>query len=149
MSEENDVKDADLSGLPAERLIEMLRDKRKAEASLRQRLRDAEASRDAAVEQVRSWQGTQFADLAREAGVVDTALGDVAGLVDVGSLLTDDGLVDGGKVADALKTLRTERPHLFAVAPGSTAIGGGGFRGDTLTPDPVAPTWGDVLHAAR
>lgn len=149
MSDENDVKDADLSGLPAERLIEMLRDKRKAEASLRQRLRDAETSRDAAVQQVRSWQGTQFADLAREAGVVDTALGDVAGLVEMDALLSDDGLVDGDKVSDALKTLRSQRPHLFAVSPASVATGGGRFTGDTLSPEPVTPTWGDVLHAGR
>lgn len=149
MSEENDVKDADLSGLPAERLIEMLKDKRKAEASLRQRLRDAEASRDAAVEQVRSWQGTQFADLARDAGVVDTALGDIAGLVEIGSLLSDDGLVDGDKVSEALKVLRTQRPHLFAVTPGSVGTGGVGFAGGTVSPEPQAATWGDVLHAAR
>lgn len=101
------------------------------------------------MQQVRSWQGTQFADLAREAGVVDTALGDVAGLVPIESLLSDDGLVDGDKASEALKSLRTERPHLFAVMPGSVAIGGGKFTGETLSREPVAPTWGDVLHAAR
>lgn len=149
MTEENDVKDADLSGLPAERLIEMLRDKRKAEASLRSRLRDAETARDTAVEQVRSWQGTQFTDLAKDAGVVDTALSDVAGLVPLDTLVGDDGLVDPEKVTAALTGLRTERPHLFTVNPASIAIGGGKFVGDTLTPEPNSATWGDVLGAAR
>lgn len=149
MSEENDGKDAELSGLPAERLAEMLREKRRAEASLRQRLRDAESARDIAVEQVRSWQGAQFTDLAREAGVVDTALGDVAGLVPLDTLVGDDGLVDGGKVSEALKTLRTQRPHLFAVPPASVGVGGTGFSGGTVAGEQPAATWGDVLHAAR
>lgn len=148
MTEENVVKDADLSGLPAERLIEMLRDKRKAEASLRQRLRDAETARDTAVEQVRSWQGTQFADLAREAGVVDTALGDIAGLVPLDTLVGDDGLVDAGKVSEAMKGLRSQRPHLFAASPANVGTGGVGFSGGTLSPEPKTATWGDVLHAA-
>lgn len=138
----DDVKDDDLAALPSERLAEMVRDKRKAEASLRTRLREVESERDTAAGRVTAWQGDQFAELAKKGRVVESAVGDVAGLVPLESVLDDAGLIDAGKVDAALMTIRQDRPHLFVQVGASGAESFGGANGTNVQP----VSWSDVLR---
>ncbi|MGY1551605.1 hypothetical protein ACW5CM_07435 [Microbacterium sp. A588] len=137
----DDMKDDDLAALPSERLAEMLRDKRKAEAAVRSRLREVETERDTAAARVTTWQGERFAALAKDGRVVQSAVKDVATLVPLESVLDDAGLVDPEKVTAALDGLRQERPHLFQQVGASGADSFGGANG---VPQPVS--WSDVLR---
>lgn len=136
-----DVKDDDLAALPAERLAEMLREKRRAEAAVRSRLREVEAERDTAAARVTTWQGDRFAALAKDGRVVESAVADVAALVPMESVLDDAGLVDPEKVSAALDGVRQERPHLFQQvgASGPDSFGGANGYGQPVS-------WSDVLR---
>ncbi|WP_336633033.1 MULTISPECIES: hypothetical protein [unclassified Microbacterium] len=137
----DDVKDDDLAALPAERLAEMLREKRRAEATVRSRLREVETERDALSERVTAWQGDRFAALAKDGRVVESAVKDVAALVPLESVLDDAGLVDAEKVSEALIALRQERPHLFQRVGASGPDSFGGAQGV-----PQSVSWSDVLR---
>lgn len=143
MTEQNpETEDTtDLSTVPPERLAQMLKDKRKAEASLRQRLRDAEARADRAEQTMTGWQREAFTAQATEAGVAKTALADLDGHVDLAELVGDDGLLDAAKTKQALDGLRKDRPHLFTQQGGT---GDGQFTGAQGHPEAEA-TWADVL----
>lgn len=138
----DDLKDDDLAALPAERLAEMLREKRRAEAAVRSRLREVEAERDTAAERVSTWQGERFAALAKDGRVVESAVADVAALVPLESVLDDVGLVDPAKVDAALLTIRQERPHLFERVGASGPESFGGANG--IPSQPVS--WSDVIR---
>ena len=137
----DDVKDDDLAALPAERLAEMLREKRRAEAAVRSRLREVETERDALTERVTTWQGDRFAELAKSGRVVESAVKDVQALVPLETVLDDAGLVDAEKVSAALIDLRQERPHLFQQVTASGPDSFGGANGFT---QPVS--WADVIR---
>lgn len=137
----DDVKDDDLAALPAERLAEMLREKRRAEAAVRSRLREVESERDTATERVSTWQGERFAALAKDGRVVESAVKDVAALVPLESVLDDAGLIDPEKVSAALDGIRQERPHLFQQVSASGPDSFGGANGFT---QPVS--WADVIQ---
>lgn len=140
---DNDTQD--LEALPAARLAEMLRDKRKAEQSLRNRLRDAEARADKAEATVQGFQREAFEGQAKDAGIATTAMQDLTTLVDLGTLLGEDGTLDPGKAKAALETLATERPHLFPPTGAAKGTGEGLFSGSQGTDEPAAPTWADVV----
>jgi len=133
----------DLAGLAPERLAEMVREKRKDEQTMRQRLRDAEARADRAEQAVSSWQTQLFEAQAKDAGVAPTALADVTTHVQLADLLGEDGVLDAAKAQQALSDLRAERPHLFVAHQGN---GDGQFHGDGQEDHGRDATWADVLQ---
>ncbi|WP_062385931.1 hypothetical protein [Demequina iriomotensis] len=138
------MDDTDLTQLPVERLVEMVKDKRKAEASLRQRLRDAEGRADKAEASVLAFQREAFEQQATDAGVASTALADLSSHIELGNLLGDDGTLDGAKAGEALKALRAERPHLFS--SGAHVTTGTSARFDGAGDSDQPATWADVLQ---
>lgn len=140
---EQEVTDDQLVEVPAERLAAMLRDKRKAEQTVRGKLRDAEAERDKLTGTVTGFQQEALRGHATKAGVLPSALADLP--IPLESVLGEDGLVDTEKAAAALTELKASRPHFFPARPsksGSDLAGGGeSFGGSTAT-------WGDVLHGS-
>lgn len=143
MSDQNDVKDDELEQLSQADLARMVREKRKAEASYRTRLRDVEAERDQLRETVTGWQSSELSELAAAAGVAETALVDVATHVPLETVVGDGGLLDVGKVEGALKSLKSERPHLFQKAAAEQSTGQASFAGEG---DVARSTsWADVI----
>lgn len=137
------IVDDELAKLPPDRLAQMLRDKRKAEASLRGRLRDTEGERDTLAGAVSGYQENALNDLATQAGAAPTALDDLRGHLPLDQLMGEDGNLDTEKVSEALATLKGARPHLFIQSGATVASGVGSFTsGDDTT---ATPTWGDVI----
>lgn len=139
------MTDDDLTTVPHERLVEMLREKRKAEADVRARLREVEGERDALSATVTAWQGEKLQDAARAAKVAETALGDLPQYVPLVSVLADDGRFDAEKATAAFEALKETRPHLFDVprTAARSTDGGPGPLGGSATPP--AASWSDVL----
>ena len=139
-AQETEVRDDELATLPAERLAAMLRDKRKAEATVRGKLRDAEAERERLSGTVSGFQQQALKAHAEKAGVVPSALADLGAHVPLESVLGEDGLLDAEKATAALDALKLSRPHFFPAVPGSS---GAEF---TFTGEPSrTPSWSDVL----
>lgn len=130
-----------LLGLPVEKLAAMVREKRKAEASVRAKLRDAEAERDRLSGAVSGYQRRAFAEAAKGAQMQESALDDVLAVVDLEAVLGEDGTVDAAKAQKALGELRKSKPHYFKAVPMRSGgdITGGGYA--------VRPSsqWADVL----
>lgn len=138
--ESQEAPEDQLLGLPVEKLAAMVREKRKAEASVRAKLRDAEAERDRLSGAVTGYQRRAFADAAKGAQMQESALDDVLAVVDLEAVLGEDGTVDAAKVHDALGELRKSKPHYFRV-PGRS---GGDFTGGGFIVPPSSQ-WSDVL----
>jgi hypothetical protein len=143
MSEQNDVKDDELEQLSQADLARMVREKRKAEASYRTRLRDAEAELGQLRETVTGWQSSQLSTLAAAAGIAETALGDVPAHVPLESVVGEGGLLDAEKVDGALKALKSQRPHLFQPEPAARGTGTPDFGGEGEQARSVS--WADVI----
>lgn len=142
-TEETDVTDDQLLQLPPERLVAMLRDKRKSEGTYRAKLRDAEAERDTLKGTVTGYQQKAFHQFAKGQNVQDTALEDVAERLDIASLLGEDGQVDEAAAKTALEDLRKSRPHYFVQSAGQS---GGDFAGGMgEAPSRRQATWDEVL----
>lgn len=127
--------------LPPEKLAGMVRDKRKAEASVRSKLREAEAERDKLAGAVTGFRRQAFAATAAASKVQESAMDDVLGAVGLDNVLGDDGTVDAEKVQESLQALRRSHPHYFEPIPKASSIGQGGapagFEG---------ASWSDVLR---
>lgn len=137
----SEEQEDNLLELPPEKLAGMVRDKRKAEASVRSKLREAEAERDRLSGTVSGFRRQAFAAAAKESKVQDSAIEDVLGAVNIDDVLGEDGTVDAEKVEQSLEGLRRSHPHYFHQMPRSSgsAEGGapGGFEG---------ASWSDVLR---
>lgn len=131
----------DLENVPADRLAAMLREKRKAEKSLRERLRETEGRLEGLDGTVQAFQRQAFHSAAQRHGALESALADVDAAVPLADVLGDDGTVDKAKVTASLQELRTLRPHYFQSVGASSADHPGGSGESTA---PVA-AWGDVL----
>lgn len=141
---DDQTTDDQLLQLPTEKLVSMLRDKRKSEAAYRTQLREAEAERDTLKGTVTGYQQKGFHEFAKGHSVLDSALDDVTDKLDVASLLSDDGQVDQDKAKAALEDLRQSRPHYFQQPAGQS---GGDFSGSVGEAPPQRETaWGDVLR---
>ena len=138
----DEMADDQLAQLPAERLAQMLREKRKSEGSYRTQLREAEAERDRLSEAVSGYQRASFDEFARGRKVLDSAVEDVAEKVNVSEMLGEDGRVDEEKVGAALDELRKEKPHFFAAPPSSSSAD---FTGSTSEQREESASWGDIL----
>lgn len=140
-----EATDDDLAGVPAERLAAMLRDKRKAEQAVRGRLRDAEADRDRLAASVQAFQSRALMQAAKAAGVIESALDDLPGRLNVTDLLGEDGTLDDDKTTAALDGLKTARPHWFGLGrPTRSGVELSGGTGEPSTSAPAA-SWADVL----
>ncbi len=139
-----EVSDTALATLPADRLAAMVRDKRKAEASLRARLRDTEAERNRLAEQVTGQQWRDLDTAATKAGIRPEALADLHQHVKLEELTADDGAIDPGKLDAALTGLKSDRPHYF-VSPGASTVDHAGGAGEPAPP--YQASWSDVLNA--
>ncbi|WP_193086462.1 hypothetical protein [Brevibacterium aurantiacum] len=127
--------------LPPEKLAGMVRDKRKAEASVRSKLREAEAERDKLAGAVTGFRRQSFAAAAKSTQLQDTALDDALKVVPLEDMLGEDGTVDAAKVKESMQALRRSHPHYFEPIPKASSIGQGGapagFEG---------ASWSDVLR---
>lgn len=127
--------------LPPEKLAGMVRDKRKAEANVRGKLREAEAERDKLAGTVTGFRRQSFAATAAASKVQESAMDDVLGAVGLDNVLGEDGTVDAEKVQESLQALRRSHPHYFEPIPKASSIGQGGapagFEG---------ASWSDVLR---
>lgn len=139
---DQELADDQLAQLPAERLAQMLRDKRKSEGGYRTQLREAEAERDRLSDAVAGFQRARFDEFARGRKVLDSAVEDVAEKVNVAELLGDDGTVDEEKAGAALDELRTSKPHFFERVARSSSVD---FTGSTTGPGGESTSWGDIL----
>ncbi|WP_026820177.1 hypothetical protein [Arthrobacter castelli] len=140
----DETSDDQLLQLPPEKLVAMVRDKRKAEATYRTKLRDTEAERDKLSETVGGYQKSAFSDFAKSQRVLDSAVDDVAGSLDVSELLDESGQVDQEKATAALEELKQSKPHYFQRPPmqtGTDRVGGSGEG--NVKPE---ASWGDVLR---
>ncbi|MGO3680325.1 hypothetical protein [Brevibacterium aurantiacum] len=130
-----------LAELAPEKLAGMVRDKRKAEANVRGKLREAEAERDKLAGAVTGFRRQAFAATAAASKVQESAMDDVLGAVGLDNVLGDDGTVDAEKVQESLQALRRSHPHYFEPIPKASSIGQGGapagFEG---------ASWSDVLR---
>jgi hypothetical protein len=142
-SQEIEVTDDELATLPAERLAAMLRDKRKAEATVRGKLRDAEAQRDALVGTVSGFQKEALNGVAKTAGVLPSALSDLALHVPLESVLGEGGLLDTEKATAALTELKVSKPHFFPASVGASGTNFAGGSGEIYGGGEAS--WGDVL----
>jgi len=131
--------------LGAEKLAAMLRDKRRDEAAVRSRLKDAEAERDKLATTVQGFQGDALWSHAKDAGVVESARADLERAVPLADVLGDDGLVDAGKVSAAVQGLRETHRHYFT--PPSARSGGDLSGGTGEVPAATQASWGDVIGA--
>lgn len=140
-SESVPEQEDNLAELPPEKLAGMVRDKRKAEASVRSKLREAEAERDKLAGTVTGFRRQAFAATAAASKVQESAMDDVLGAVGLDNVLGDDGTVDAEKVQESLQALRRSHPHYFEPIPKASSIGQGGapagFEG---------ASWSDVLR---
>lgn len=136
---EQDGED-NLAELAPEKLAGMVRDKRKAEANVRGKLRETEAERDKLAEAVTGFRRQAFAEAAKAARVQDSAVDDVLNAVSLEAVLAEDGTIDAGKVSEAVGALRKSHPHYFKQASSFSAQGGapGG--------DGLDASWSDVLR---
>lgn len=127
--------------LPPEKLAGMVRDKRKAEASVRSKLREAEAERDKLAGTVTGFRRQSFAAAAKSTQLQDTAVDDALKVVPLEDMLGEDGTVDSAKVKESMQALRRSHPHYFEPVPKASSIGQGGapagFEG---------ASWSDVLR---
>lgn len=139
------MADEELESLPVERLVEMLRAKRKDEAAVRARLKDAETRAEAAQGAVLAFQRASFEQAAADAGVAQTAIGDLGSLVDISTLVSADGLLDGAKTTAALQALKGDRPHLFQQSGAAKGTGDMQFSGAAGDLGGTTATWADVL----
>lgn len=137
----SEEQEDNLLELPPEKLAGMVRDKRKAEASVRSKLREAEAERDKLAGAVTGFRRQSFAATAAASKVQESAMDDVLGAVGLDNVLGDDGTVDAEKVQESLQALRRSHPHYFEPIPKASSIGQGGapagFEG---------ASWSDVLR---
>lgn len=141
--ETEETPEDQLLSLPVEKLAAMLRDKRKAEATVRARLRDAEEQRDKLTGSVSAFQRQAFAQAAKGHRMQESALEDVLGAVDLASMLGDDGTVDPEKVGPALEELRKTKPHYFQAR--SIPAGRADTSGASMGEPRAQASWGDVL----
>lgn len=137
---EQDGED-NLAELAPEKLAGMVRDKRKAEANVRGKLRDAEAERDKLAEAVTGFRRQAFSEAAKAARVQDTAVDDVLKVVDLETVLAEDGTIDSEKVTEAVRGLQKTHPHYFKPVGASTIAQGSAPGGDGLD-----ASWSDVLR---
>lgn len=130
-----------LAELAPEKLAGMVRDKRKAEANVRGKLREAEAERDKLAGAVTGFRRQAFAATAAASKVQESAMDDVLGAVGLDNVLGEDGTVDAARVQESLQALRRSHPHYFEPIPKASSIGQGGapagFEG---------ASWSDVLR---
>ncbi|MGP5198379.1 hypothetical protein ACTXKN_04390 [Brachybacterium alimentarium] len=136
--------DDQLAQLPAEKLAQMLREKRRSEGNYRTQLREVEADRDRLAEAVQGYQRASFDEFARGRKVLDSAVDDVAEKVNVAELLGDDGQLDEERAAEALEALRSTKPHFFEAAPSKSSAD---FTGFTADAGEKSASWGDILNA--
>lgn len=141
-NENTEPSDDQLAQLPAERLAQMLREKRKSEGNYRTQLREVEAERDKLSETVSGYQRASFGEFAREKRVRDSAVDDVAEKVNVAELLDDTGRLDQEKAAAALDELSRAKPHFFEQAPKVSSVD---FTGSTAESGGESASWGDIL----
>lgn len=141
-NEATEPNDDQLAQLPAEKLAQMLREKRQSEGRYRTQLREVEAERDQLSQTVSGYQRASFDQFARGRNVLDSAVDDVAEKVSFAELLDDSGHVDEQKAGEALDTLRQNKPHYFEAAAKSS---GADFTGSTAAAPVEKATWGDVL----
>lgn len=137
---EQDGED-NLAELAPEKLAGMVRDKRKAEASVRSKLREAEAERDKLAGTVTGFRRQAFAAAAKSTQLQDTAVDDALKVVDLEAVLAEDGTVDAAKVKEAMQGLRKSHPHYFKSVGASTIAQGTAPAGDGLD-----ASWSDVLR---
>lgn len=133
--------DDNLAELAPEKLAGMVRDKRKAEANVRGKLRDAEAERDKLAEAVTGFRRQAFGEIAKASRVQDTAVDDVLKVVDLETVLAEDGTIDAAKVTEAVRGLQKTHPHYFKPVGASTIAQGTAPAGDDLD-----ASWSDVLR---
>lgn len=119
----------------------MLREKRSAEQSVRQRLRDVEADRDRFADALTAYRQRSVHAAATDAGLLPEAVPDLDGHVDLDAVCADDGTVDDGKVREALAEVRKSRPHWFRPVAGTS---GAEFTGGAGSASRQA-TWGELL----
>lgn len=143
--EQEQVEESDdqLLQLPAERLVAMLRDKRKAEAAYRTKLRETETERDTLKGTVTGFQQKAFHQFAKGHAVLDTALDDVSEKLDIAGLLDESGQVDQDRAKAALEDLKKSRPHYFTQPAGQSGADFSAGVGEA--PPKREATWGDVL----
>lgn len=134
--------DDQLAQLPAEKLAQMLREKRRSEGSYRTQLREAEAERDRLSEAVAGYQRARFVEFARGRKVLASAVEDVAEKVNVSELLGEDGAVDEKKAGAALDELRKEKPHFFQQPQKASTVDYSNYRAE---PHDESASWGDIL----
>lgn len=134
--------DDQLAQLPAERLAQMLREKRRSEGGYRTQLREAEAERDRLAEAVQGYQRASFDEFARGRKVLDSAVEDVLEKVNVAELLGEDGRLDEERAGKALEELRASKPHFFEAA---SARSSADFTGSTADQGEKSASWGAIL----
>ncbi|HCG56413.1 MULTISPECIES: hypothetical protein [Brevibacterium] len=144
LTQSGEVEADNLLELPPEKLAGMVRDKRKAEASVRTKLRDAEAERDQLATAVKGFRTQAFAAAAKSTQLQSTAVEDALKVVPLEGMLTEDGTIDAAKVKESMQALRRSHPHYFQPVPPSS---GPGFSGG---PDPSdlngTAGWSEILH---
>lgn len=143
MSDDNtEATDDQLLQLPPEKLVAMLKDKRKSEANYRTQLRDTEAERDKLAGVVEGHRREAFGEFAKSKNVVDSAVDDVAEKVNVAELLDDNGNLDTSKASAALEDLKGSKPHYFVQPAGSSSVDFSGSAGESQEKQ---ATWADVI----
>lgn len=142
-NQDDQIIDDELAKLPPERLAQMLRDKRKAEATVRGKLRDTETERDTLAGTVSSFQKGKLHELAKAGGVLESALPDLDTHLKPEEMLGEDGTIDSEKVTAALAELKTERPHYFPQISHTSGSPSYGHTGAIYNGQ--ATSWGDVL----
>lgn len=140
--EQHEVEDEQLMQVPQERLVAMLKDKRKSEAAYRTKLREAEAERDSLQGTVTGFQQKAFGEFAKGQAVLDSALDDVSEKLDIGELLDESGQVDQDRAKAALEDLRKSRPHYFTQPAGQSGADFSAGVGESTKPQ---ASWGDLL----
>ena len=138
------IDDDELAKLAPERLAQMLRDKRKAEATVRGKLRETETERDTLAGTVSSFQRGKLHELAKAGGVLDTALSDLDAHLKAEDLLGEDGTIDSEKVTAALVALKKEKPHYFPQISRTSGSPSNGHTG--AISGSTAARWSDVLN---
>ena len=118
---------------------------RREAKNLRDRLRAAEAERDALTEQLDTMRTAEVHRLAGEHLARGADLTEV-GAVSVADLLDETGVVDPVKVQTAAEALTTERGYLRRKRFQGGADGGA--ITEPVTEEP-GPTWADALRSAR
>ena len=137
-----ELADDQLAQVPAEKLAQMLREKRRSEGSYRTQLREAEAERDRLSAAVSGYQRKSFDEFARGRKVLDSAVDEVAEKLDVSELLDENGQEDEEKAGAALDELKRSKPHFFKAMPMRSSVDTSSYStGDLIE----SASWGDVL----